>query len=108
MFPPEVLMGAGVPSEPDFEVLAQRAKDHLAALGVEPHAVYGRTDEALATYSQGLDLLVVGSRGYGTIGRMIHGSTTRQLAGSTRCPLLVLTRQGGRADRPGYEVSTRP
>ena len=39
-----------------------------------------------------LDLLIVGSRGYGPIGRLIHGSTSQQLAHTARCPLLVLTR----------------
>ncbi|HTP21823.1 MAG TPA: universal stress protein [Solirubrobacteraceae bacterium] len=39
-----------------------------------------------------IDLLVVGSRGYGPIGRLVHGSTSRALADAARCPLLVLTR----------------
>jgi Universal stress protein family len=43
-------------------------------------------------YSASLDLLVVGSRAYGPIGRLMHGSTSRQLARTARCPLLVLTR----------------
>jgi hypothetical protein len=36
--------------------------------------------------------LVVGSRGYGPVGRLIHGSTSQQLARTARCPLLVLAR----------------
>ena len=59
--------------------------------GVEPHAAYGQPAEELAVYSASLDLLIVGSRGYGPIGRLIHGSTSQQLARSARCPLLVLT-----------------
>jgi hypothetical protein len=43
-------------------------------------------------YSAPLDLLIVGSRGYGPMGRLIHGSTSQQLAHSACCPLLVLTR----------------
>ena len=65
----------------------------IAALGgVEPHAVYGQPAEELALYSASLDLLVVGARGYGPLGRLIHGSTSQQLAHTARCPLLVLTR----------------
>ena len=65
----------------------------IAALGgVEPHAAYGTPAEELAVYSASLDLLIVGSRGYGPIGRLIHGSTSQQLARTARCPLLVLPR----------------
>src|SRR3954453_11132818 len=46
----------------------------------------------LALYSSSLDLLIVGARGYGPVGRLIHGSTSQQLAHTARCPLLVLAR----------------
>jgi nucleotide-binding universal stress UspA family protein len=73
--------------------LLEDACARIAALGdVEPRAAYGQPAEELALYSASLDLLVVGSRGYGPIGRLIHGSTSQQLAHSARCPLLVLTR----------------
>jgi nucleotide-binding universal stress UspA family protein len=73
--------------------LLEDARGRIAALGdVEPHAAYGQPAEELALYSASLDLLIVGSRGYGPIGRLIHGSTSQQLAHSARCPLLVLTR----------------
>jgi hypothetical protein len=44
-----------------------------------------------------VDLLVVGSRGYGALGRLIHGSTSLQLAAPVRCPLLVLSRAARQA-----------
>ena len=69
----------------------RRESDHRPR-PFEPHAVYGRPVEELAVYSASLDLLVVGSRSYGPIGRLIHGSTSLELAGAARCPLLVLTR----------------
>lgn len=76
-----------------FESLVDDARTRIATLGdVEPHAAYGQTAEELAVYSASLDLLVLGSRGYGPIGRLVHGSTTQQLARVARCPLLVLTR----------------
>ncbi|MGP0033171.1 MAG: universal stress protein [Solirubrobacteraceae bacterium] len=43
-------------------------------------------------YSASLDLLILGSRSYGPLGRLVHGSTSQQLARTARCPLLVLTR----------------
>ena len=73
--------------------LLEDARRRVAALGdVEPYAAYGQSAEELALYSASLDLLIIGSRGYGPLGRLIHGSTSQQLARSARCPLLVLTR----------------
>jgi nucleotide-binding universal stress UspA family protein len=75
------------------QCLVGDAVERIAALGgVEPHAAYGQPAEELALYSASLDLLVVGARGYGPVGRLIHGSTSQQLAHTARCPLLVLTR----------------
>ncbi|MDQ6730093.1 MAG: universal stress protein [Actinomycetota bacterium] len=84
--------GAGtlVEAIPDY---VEQARAEIAALGgVEPHAAYGIVAEELALYSASLDLLVVGSRSYGPLGRLIHGSTSQRLARTARCPLLVLTR----------------
>lgn len=86
--------GAVAESIPSY---VDQARDRIAALGgVELHAAYGMVAEELALYSASLDLLVVGSRGYGPIGRLVHGSTSQKLARAARCPLLVLTR-GARA-----------
>jgi nucleotide-binding universal stress UspA family protein len=76
-----------------IETLVSRARDRIAALGVEPHAAYGETADELAVYSASLDLLIVGSRGYGPAGRLIHGSTSQRLARLAPCPLLVLSRR---------------
>jgi len=79
--------------------LLDQARERIAALGgVEPHAAYGRPSEELAIYSASLDLLIVGSRGYGPLGRLLHGSTSRALARLARCPLLVLTRAARAAE----------
>jgi nucleotide-binding universal stress UspA family protein len=76
-----------------FPALVEQARERITALGdIEAHAAYGVPAEELAVYSASLDLLVVGSRGYGPLGRLVHGSTSRQLGRSARCPLLVLTR----------------
>jgi nucleotide-binding universal stress UspA family protein len=91
--PTYVFLGGAAPIDGAPEGLVDEARERIAALGgVEPHAAYGLPAEELAVYSASLDLLIVGSRGYGPIGRLIHGSTTQQLADSARCPLLVLTR----------------
>jgi nucleotide-binding universal stress UspA family protein len=74
------------------------ATARLASLGddVEAHAAFGDTAEELALFGASVDLLVVGSRGYGPVGRLIHGSTSQRLANISRGALLVLTRS--RAD----------
>jgi nucleotide-binding universal stress UspA family protein len=75
------------------------ARERIEALGgVEAHIAYGDAVEELTLYSASLDLLVVGSRGYGPIGRLIHGSTSAQLARTARCPLFVVPGSRGRRD----------
>jgi nucleotide-binding universal stress UspA family protein len=81
------------PLSDTIDALVNQAKDRITALGgVESHAAYGDAAEELALYSASLDLLIVGSRGYGPLGRLIHGSTSQKLAHMSRCPLLVLPR----------------
>jgi nucleotide-binding universal stress UspA family protein len=97
---PEYVLAAG-PAAPEdaLESVVEDARARIAALGdVEPHAVYGHPAEELALYSASTDLLVVGSRSYGPIGRLIHGSTSQRLARTARCPLLVLTRAARAAE----------
>lgn len=59
---------------------------------VEFHARYGFPADELGFYSGSVDLLVAGSRGYGPVGRLMHGSTSAELTRTSRCPLLVLAR----------------
>jgi nucleotide-binding universal stress UspA family protein len=71
----------------------EQARERITALGgVEPHSAYGDPVEELTLYSASLDLLVVGSRGYGPLGRLVYGGVAQRLARTARCPLLVLTR----------------
>lgn len=44
----------------------------------------------LEACDRGVDLLVVGSRGYGTIERVLLGSTSRALINKASCPVLVV------------------
>ena len=56
------------------------------------HAAYGLTGEELAAFGDEVDILVVGSRGYGPVKRLMLGSTSDYLERHARCPLLVLPR----------------
>ena len=76
-----------------IEPLLEKARERITQLGgVTPLAGYGPPLEVLASYSDSVDLLVVGSRGYGPLGRLIHGSTSDELARVAHCALLVLPR----------------
>ncbi len=97
--PVYTFLGGPVPIDNVVEDLVEQAQTRIAALGgIEPHAVYGNVVEELALYSASLDLLIVGSRGYGPIGRLVHGSTSSQLARTARSPLLVLPRAAPEPD----------
>ena len=60
--------------------------------GVDGRAEYGLAGEDLAAFSREVDLLVVGSRGYGPAKRLIAGSTASYLQSHARSPLLILPR----------------
>lgn len=73
--------------------LMDERRRELRALGdVEADVTYGDPSEELVSFGDQVDLLIVGSRGYGPVGRLLHGSTSNQLARRARCPLLVLPR----------------
>jgi len=85
------IMAAG--SERAATVLKDRAKRQLDSLGgVDGRVAVGVPEEELAAFGAELDLLVVGSRSYGPVRRLIFGSTSQHLARAGRCPLLVLPR----------------
>jgi nucleotide-binding universal stress UspA family protein len=76
-----------------MDVMLQEATGRMRKLpGVEGRAVYGLPGEELAAFGDRLDLLVVGSRGYGPLRRLVLGSTSAYLERHARCSLLVLPR----------------
>jgi nucleotide-binding universal stress UspA family protein len=85
-----------VPSvvEEGLNAMLEEANDRMKELpgDVDGHAVSGLTGEELATFASQVDLLIVGSRGYGPMKRMMLGSTSSYLERHARCSLLVLPR----------------
>jgi len=61
--------------------------------GAEGEVLFGDPVRELIRLSESVDLLVVGSRGYGPVGRFVNGSASNQLARHSHCPLLVLPRR---------------
>jgi nucleotide-binding universal stress UspA family protein len=82
-------VGVGYDGSPESE----RAIEVATALACELGASVSAIDVAsLAAHAhETVDLLVVGSRGYGPVGRLLHESTSRALPNTARCPRLVLT-----------------
>jgi nucleotide-binding universal stress UspA family protein len=76
----------------DLDVMLKAAAGRMDALPVDAHADYGVPGEELAAFGEKLDILIVGSRGYGPFGRLVHGSTSDYLQRHARCSLLVLPR----------------
>jgi nucleotide-binding universal stress UspA family protein len=76
-----------------IDLILEQENEHLHQLhGVDGRAVYGLAGEQLAAFGDEVDLLVVGSRGYGPLRRMLLGSTSSYLAAHAHCSLLVVPR----------------
>jgi nucleotide-binding universal stress UspA family protein len=88
-----------------IDIVLQDADNRMKEMpDVDGHAVYGLAGEELAAFGDHVDLLVVGSRGYGPVKRLVLGSTSDYLERHARCSLLVLPRV---VTEPG-EGSTAP
>lgn len=94
------------PGELDDYVVDVRAcfesdlADALELLGagvpVHPHIVDGTPDAVLIRRSADLDLLVMGSRGYGPVRRVLLGSVSHAVLQQSECPVLVVPRAAAR------------
>ncbi len=92
--PPAAFGGLVAASGADYiDEMVTQAGGRLKELAdVDGRAVYGIAGEELAAFGDELDLLVVGSRSYGPLRRLVSGSTSNYLERHGRCSLLVLPR----------------
>ncbi|HEX5308974.1 MAG TPA: universal stress protein [Solirubrobacteraceae bacterium] len=74
------------------ERLQQVAAPIRDELTVRTEIASGGTTTALIRHSQKLDLLVLGSRGYGPLERVLLGSVSRAVVNNAHCPVLVVPR----------------
>lgn len=92
------------------EVAKQPMDDELCRLAgfedAESDVSYGQPGEELARFAGELDLLIVGSRSYGPVGRLFNGSTSNYLARHSPCPLLVLPRSAAIDRRRGVAAGS--
>lgn len=97
--PPQVVPGSGgyVPvAPPSPEEVLDRGKRAVSSdVAVDVQGLEGVPAATLARACEDdVDLLVVGSRGYGPVMRVFLGSVSRELARIAPCPLLVIPRGG--------------
>ncbi|HUA47563.1 MAG TPA: universal stress protein [Solirubrobacteraceae bacterium] len=82
------------------DVAEQLTAEDLARLGgidgLDGQVSYGSPGEGLARFSEDVDLLIVGSRNAGPVGRLFAGSTSNYLARYAHCPLLVFPASAGK------------
>ncbi len=110
-----VAEGTGLFPYFEYEALArqQGEKQVVAAVSeledVDATAITcdGRASDVLVERSRELDLLVVGSRGFGAVRRVLLGSTSSATLHHARCPVLVIPRTGGIADSTVAPADTR-
>lgn len=90
------------PVEAMREMRAERLDEAVGSIAgeVETETVLGQGRAATELALQGvdLDLLVVGSRGYGPLHRALVGSTSTELVRTAPCPVLVLPRGAANAE----------
>jgi nucleotide-binding universal stress UspA family protein len=83
-------------SEQQSARVIEQAADRVGVgLPVEKRLLRGEAAEALAEAAADLDLLVLGSRGYGPVRRALLGGVSVKLMRLAPCPLLVLPRGAG-------------
>lgn len=74
-----------------------------SASGVQTDVVEGDPGVALCDASKSADLLVVGSRRWGPLARLVFGSTAEYVVRHAHCPVLVVPRRSTEAAQPGRE-----
>lgn len=85
--------GMLAPVGESIDVMLKEAQVRIRELpGVDGDVVFGLTGEELAAFGEGVDILIVGSRSYGPLRRLVSGSTSDYLQRHARCSLLVLPR----------------
>jgi nucleotide-binding universal stress UspA family protein len=75
-----------------YEDAVERLPDGIAT---EELLLHGEPAEALAEASGDLDLLVLGSRGYGPVKGTLLGSVSARVMASAACPVMVVPRGAG-------------
>ena len=74
----------------------------------EPFFAVGDPGRILAEASDDLDLLVVGSRGYGPLHSVLVGGVAGRVVREAACPVIVLPRKAGHVQEDSLLASAAP
>ena len=85
-------------ADADPESAARRIDGGVPVSG---HLIDGQPAQVLREHAAKLDLLVIGSRAHGSLGRMLFGSVSHTVVLDYPTPLLVVPRSVGAANRGG-------
>lgn len=81
-----------LPQDTD-DIQRQALEEVDPSIPLRRRVLHGQTADVLAdACHDGVDLIVVGSRGYGTVERVLLGSTSTALIHESPCPVLVVPR----------------
>lgn len=80
--------------------VARAAAGAIESVEVSVDVIDGDPARELCERSEDLDLLVLGSRGYGPLLRTFLGGTANRVIREARCPVLVLPRGAGQEPEP--------
>lgn len=102
------VISGGVAMQPTEDVrdrlrmAVMRKRDELPiALRADASILRGLPGPALlAELEKGVDLVVMGSRGYGPIGRALLGTVAAQVVGKASCPVVIVPRAAAHASEP--------
>lgn len=91
------------------EIQREALREVAPSIEIRRRTLNGAPADALAdACAEDTDLLVVGSRGYGTVDRVLLGSTSTALIHKAPCPVIVVPRRpapSGGGESPGASVS---
>ena len=108
--------GIAVGGDSYNDTLLQQAVDELDAAVAkldsdprgEPLFAVGDPAVALAEASDDVDLLVLGSRGYGPLHAVLVGGISGRVVRDAGCPVIVLPRKAGHVDEDSLFAQTAP
>jgi nucleotide-binding universal stress UspA family protein len=108
--------GIAVGGDAYDETLHQQAVDELDAAVAkldsdprgEPFFAVGDPAVVLAEASDDVDLLVLGSRGYGPLHAVLVGGISGRVVRDAGCPVIVLPRKAGHVDEDSLFAQTAP